>query len=207
MDQMTLATLTGRPQTVAIPRLNRVRALFEPLLAHQRILRRIIELKLNDWLSVPLLDLRDPQAVRDRALARHQHLPTRDALHAWDVELSRALEGKADEKTLSFLLSLMLDGFPQAKTPSVDIYVDAMLLLVAADQISPEILAAAVSGVWRSQRFPPSISEFLDECRDITKSATSARRVIRKMIALRDNAEDALMATGDLTEVFVSHRP
>jgi len=91
MDQMTLATLTGRPETVANPRLNRVRALFEPLLAHQRILRQIIELKLNDWLSVPLLDLRDPQAVRDRALARHQRLPTRDALHAWDDELCRAL--------------------------------------------------------------------------------------------------------------------
>jgi hypothetical protein len=40
----------------------------------------------------------------------------------------------------------------------------------------------------------------------MTKTATTTRRVITKMIALRDNAEDALIATGDLPEVSESTR-
>ena len=60
---------------------------------------------------------------------------------------------KADEKTLSFLLSIMLDGFPQAKTPRIDIYVDGVLLLISGEQVSPQIVAAAISRVWRKNRF------------------------------------------------------
>jgi hypothetical protein len=207
MDRLTIASPSSQPETAANQNIDRVHALFEPLLAHQRILRQIIELKLSNWLSFALLDLRDPQTVRDRALARHQGLPARKTLHAWDDELCRALEGKADKKTLSLLLSIMLDGFPQAKTPSIDIYVDGALLLISGEQLSPQIVAAAISRVWRKNRFPPSISEVLDECSEMTKAATTTRRVITKMIALRDNAEDALVATGDLPEVPSSYRP
>lgn len=207
MDQLTIVSPSGRAETAANQHIDRVHALFEPLLAHQRILRQIIELKLNNWLSFALLDLRDPQTIRERVLARHQRLPARDTLHAWDDELCRALDGNAGERTLSFLLSIMLDGFPQAKTSSVDIYVDGALLLISGDQFSPQIVAAAISCVWRKNKFPPSIAEFLDECADMTKAAASTRRVITKMIALRDNAEDALIATGDLPEVPASFRP
>ncbi len=188
-------------------RANRVRALFEPLLVHQSILRQIIELKLGDFVSSSLLDLRDPKAIRERALARYQRLPARDRLHAWDDELCSALNRKSDERTLSILLSIMLDGFPQTKAPSIDIYVDAALLLISGDPVAPEILAAAISRIWKKNRFPPSIAEFLNECSEVTKAATSARRVVTKMIALRDNAEDALIATGDLPEVSKSFRP
>ena len=206
MDQLTIVSRGGQPETATNQHIDRVRALFEPLLAHQRILRQIIELKLSNWLSFALLDLRDPQTARERALARHRRLPARETLHAWDDELSRALEGKADVKTLSFLLSIMLDGFPQVKTQSVEIYVEATLLLLSEDQLSPQILGAAISRVWRKNRFPPSIAEFLDECSEMTKAATSTHRVITKMIAMRDNAEDALIVTGDLPEVSESSR-
>jgi hypothetical protein len=206
MDQLTIVSLGGQPGVAANQNIGRVHALFEPLLAHQRILRQIIDLKLSNWMSFGLLDLRDPLTVRERALARHQRLPARETLHAWDDELCSALEGKADERTLSFLLSFMLDGFPQAKTPGIDIYVDGVLLLISGEQVSPQIVAAAISRVWRKNRFPPSISEFLDECSEMTKTATTTRRVITKMIALRDNAEDALIATGDLPEVSESTR-
>jgi hypothetical protein len=206
MDQLTIVSPGGRPGTSRNQHLDKVRVLFEPLLAHQRILRQIIELKLSNWLSFALLDLRDPKTVRERALARHQRLPATETLHAWDDELSRTLEGKADEKTLSFLLSIMLDGFPQVKTPAIDIYVDGALMLISGDQVSPQIVAAAISRVWRKNRFPPSISEVLDECSEMTNAVTSTRRVITKMIALRDNAEDALIATGDLPGVSASFR-
>jgi hypothetical protein len=205
-DPLTIVSPGGWPETAVNQRIDKVRVLFEPLLAHQRILRQIIELKLSNWLTFALLDLRDPQTVRERALARHQRLPARETLHAWDDELCRTLEGKADEKTLSFLLSIMLDGFPQAKAPSIDIYVDGALLLISGDQVSPQIVAAAISRVWRKNRFPPSISEVLDECLEMTKAATSTRHAITKMIALRDNAEDALIATGDLPDVSASLR-
>jgi len=203
MDQLTMVSPGGQPGVATNQHIGRVHALFEPLLAHQRILRQIIELKLNNWLSFALLDLRDPRTVRERALARHQRLPPRETLHAWDDELCRALEGRADEKTLSFLLSIMLDGFPQVKAPSIDIYVDGALLLISGELVSPQIVAATISRVWRKNRFP-SIAEFLDECSEMTKAATTTHRVITKMIALRDNAEDALIATGDLPEVSES---
>jgi hypothetical protein len=207
MDQLTIVSPGRQPGVAANQNIGRVHALFEPLLAYQRILRQIIELKLSNWLSFALLDLRDPQTVRERALARHQRLPARETLHSWDDELCRALEGKADERTLSFLLSIMLDGFPQAKSPGIDIYVDGVLLLISGEQVSPQIVAAAISHVWRKNKFSPSISEVLDECSEMTKAATSTRQVITKMIALRDNAEDALIATGDLPGVSASFRP
>jgi hypothetical protein len=53
----------GRPETAVNQHIDRVRVLFEPLLAHQRILRQIIELKLSNWLTFALLDLRDPQTA------------------------------------------------------------------------------------------------------------------------------------------------
>ena len=45
---------------------NRTRALFEPLLIHQRILRQIVDAGLGEWIGVKLLDLRDPQTVREK---------------------------------------------------------------------------------------------------------------------------------------------
>jgi hypothetical protein len=107
----------------------------------------------------------------------------------------------------SFLLSIMLDGFPQLKTPGIDIYVEGALMLISGEQVSPQIVAAAISPVWQKNKFPPSISEFLDECSEMTKAATTTRQVITKMIALRDSAEDALIATGDLPGVSASYRP
>ena len=101
----------------------------------------------------------------------------RETLHVWDDELCRALEGKADEMTLSILLSIMLDGFPQAKTPGIDIYVDGVLLLISGEQVSPQIVAAAISRVGRKNRFPPSIAELLDECSEMTKAAREGFQV------------------------------
>jgi hypothetical protein len=98
-------------------------------------------------------------------------------------------------------------GFPQLKTPGIDIYVEGALMLISGEQVSPQIVAAAISRVWQKNKFPPSISEFLDECSEMTKAAITTRRVITKMIALRDNAEDALIATGDLPGVSASYRP
>jgi hypothetical protein len=57
MEQLTIVSPGGRPETAVNQHIDRVRVLFEPLLAHQRILRQIIELKLSNWLSFALLDL------------------------------------------------------------------------------------------------------------------------------------------------------
>jgi hypothetical protein len=72
MGQLTIVSPSSRHEMAMNQHINIVRELFEPLLAHQRILRQIIELKLSNWLTFALLDLRDPQTVRERALARHQ---------------------------------------------------------------------------------------------------------------------------------------
>ena len=177
---------------------NRARALLEPPLAHERILRRIIDAQLGDWLRLKLLDLRTPTAMRDRALTRLRELPQRETLHAWDDELCRALDGKADEPMLSVLLATMLDGFPRGMIPNARTYVAGALLVIGDHALSPEILAAAILRIWRKDRFPPTIAEVVDECERARQHATSARRVVTKMIALMDNAEEVLIATGDL---------
>lgn len=38
------------------PKSNRTRALFEPLLSHQRILRQIVDARLGEWIGVKFLD-------------------------------------------------------------------------------------------------------------------------------------------------------
>ena len=199
MEELTLIAPGERddPGVLSKHHGNRARALFEPLLAHQRILRGIIDKQLGQWLGIRLLDLRDPNAVRDKALIRFQQLPSRETLHAWDDELSLALDGKADEKILSLLLATMLDGFPRGMVPNIRTYVEGTLLVIGDQALSPEILAAAILRIWRKDRFPPTIAELLDECDHSLQGAANARRVVAKMIALLDNAEEVLIATGD----------
>jgi hypothetical protein len=177
---------------------NRARALFEPLLLHQRILRQIIDAQLGEWLCVKLLDSREPNAVREKALIRRQQLPERATLHAWDDELCGALDGKADERTLSLLLATMLDGFPRGMAPNVRTYVEGAILVIGDHTLASEILAAAIVRIWRKDRFPPTIAELLDECDHARQGAINARRVVTKMLAILDNAQEILIATGDI---------
>jgi hypothetical protein len=205
MEKLTVIPSDGHEPAMACKSHgDRLRALFEPLLAHQHILGQIIELNMGDWLGAALLDLRDPKSVRDRAISRYRLLPKRDTLHAWDDELCQALEGKADQMTLSLMLTTMFDIFPRGTISNVGSYVEALSLVMGDRALSQEILAAAIVRVWRKIRFPPSISEFLDECEGAKKAATGTRATIKKMLALLDNAEDALVATGDLSEAASS---
>jgi hypothetical protein len=52
MDQLTIVSPSSRPETAMNQHIDRVRALFEPLLAHQRILGQIP--KLNVAGSTPV---------------------------------------------------------------------------------------------------------------------------------------------------------
>jgi hypothetical protein len=169
-------------------------------LAHQQILRQIIDAQLGEWIGVKLLDLRNPDAARERAFLRRKQLPERATLHAWDDELCRALDGKADEKTLSVLLTTMLDGFPRGMVPNIRTFVEGALIVIDHHALAPEILAAAIVRIWRKNKFPPTISELLDECNRARQGATNARRVVAKMIALLDNAEEILGATGEIRQ-------
>jgi hypothetical protein len=202
MEEFTLIVPDeGRHRAIASKRYgNRARALFEPLLVHRRILRQIIDAQLGEWLGVKPLDLRNPNAMRERALTRLQQLPPQETLHAWDDELHRALDGKADEHTLSVLLATMLDGFPRGMVPNVQTYVGGALLVMGNDAFSTEIIAAAIIRIWRKDRFPPTIAELQDEFDHARQGAVNARRVVAKMIALLDNAEEILAATGDVDE-------
>lgn len=157
MDQLTMATDRRHDSMMTIKLCGaRVRALFEPLIVHQRILRQIVDSRLGEWLSVALFDLRNPKGVRERALARLQRLPERERLHAWDDELCHALDGKADEKMLSVMLAVMLDGFLRRVVLNVGAYIEAALLVLADRKLSPEIIAAAILRIWRKSRPSPS---------------------------------------------------
>lgn len=138
--------------------------------------------------------------MREKALIRLQQLPQREALHAWDDELHRALDVKTDAHTLSVLLATMLDGFPLGMVPNVRTYVGGAFLVIGDDAFSPEIIAAAIIRIWRKDKFPPTIAELRDEFDHARQGAVNARRVVAKMIALLDNAEEILAATDDFDE-------
>ena len=180
----------------------RVLALFEPLLDHQNILRQIAEQKLGDWLRVPLLDLRapSPRAVSERALARLKRLPKRERLHAWDDDLARAIEGAADAQTISVLLSIMLTGFPRAPAANAEAYVAAALLAIGDRRPSADVVAAAIVRIWRKNRVSPSLAEFIEQCDEARQAASNSQRVVAKMLALLDNAEEALFRGGGLDD-------
>lgn len=119
----------------------------------------------------------------------------REALHRWDNDLCRVLDGKADEKMVSVLLAIMLDGFPRGMIPNVQTYADAALLALGETVLSPQVLAAAIVRIWRKDRFPPTIADLLEECERARQAALNARRVVVKMITLLDNAEEAIIAS------------
>jgi hypothetical protein len=177
---------------------HRIRALFEPLLVHQEILRQIVDCGRGELIAAKLFDLRSPGTARDRALIRRHQLPARETLHAWDDELCAALEGKADERSLSLLLATMLDGFPRGMVPNIRTYVEGASLVLGGHSPSPEILAAAIVRTWRKDKFPPTIAGLLEECDRARQGVLNARRLVGKMIALLDNAEEVLFEAGDL---------
>lgn len=198
MDELTLIGENDSDAAIRgfSRRTRRTRALFEPLLDHQKILRRIIDAGLGEWIGVRLLDLRNPDAVRQRALSRRGHLPAREALHRWDNDLCHALDGKADEEMVSVPLAIMLDGFPRGMIPNVQTYADAALLALGETVLSPQVLAAAIVRIWRKDRFPPTIADLLDGCERARQATLNARRVVVKMITLLDNAEEVIAFSG-----------
>ncbi|MGE4174164.1 MAG: hypothetical protein AB7F41_16985 [Methylocystis sp.] len=75
------------------------------------------------------------------------------------------------------------------------------------DARSLEIIAAAIIRIWRKDRFPPTIAELQEEFDHARQGAANARRVVTKMIALLDNAEEILAATGGFDEARKGIRP
>jgi len=73
-----------------------------------------------------------------------------------------------------------------------------VLLVIDDHALPPELFAAATVRLWRKNRFPPTISELSDECDYARRAATNAWRVVTKVLALLDNAEEAIIATEDL---------
>lgn len=109
-----------------------------------------------------------------------------------------ALSTERPTKERSLLLATLLDGFPRGMAPNVRTYVEGAILVIGDHPLASEILAAAIVRIWRKDRFPPTIAELLDECDHARQGATNARRVATKMLAILDNAEEILIATGDI---------
>ncbi len=94
----------------------------------------------------------------------------------------------------------MVDGFTRGMIPNVRTYVEAALLVIDAHAPSPEIFTTAIVRIWREDRFPPTIAELLVACESAWQSVASARRVVAKVIALLDNAEEVLDMRSDSEE-------
>jgi hypothetical protein len=164
-----------------------------PPAAGRKWLVELSYLIIREWLLVAALDLRDPKAARDRARTRLLQLPKRSELKAWNDELGRALDGEADRQMLVVLIGVMLGGFPRVRAQRPEIYAEAAMLIVRGRRFSPDVVAAAIVRIWRKAKYPPTISEFLEECEETKQLTTHIRRAVAKMLELRNDADIALV--------------
>jgi len=94
----------------------------------------------------------------------------------------------------------MLAGFPRSAATNAEAYVAAALLAIGNRGPSADIVAAAIVRIWRQNRVPPSLAEFITQCDEARQAVSNARRVVAEMLALLDNAEEALFQRGGLDD-------
>jgi hypothetical protein len=142
---------------------------------------------------------------RDRALERHQTMPSGKQLCDDQEVLIAAANGATDEPKTRWLIGQMLCAMPAATKFDSATYITALVYVLMwkdEDQgepecFSPSVVAAAVLETLRNDTFVPAISEFAARCKKHRLALCEAIEGLNRLIELRDNCEDILLETGD----------
>jgi hypothetical protein len=155
------------------------------------------------------LSIEHAQKHRAMALARYRYLPPGEDLDRWHIAFQEAAYGESREPEARLLVGLMLDANPTARSFSSETYTDAIAEFVTADDardpgmgfigFTPAVVAAAVREILRTQKFVPTIAEFLEVTKRKRMEFWQAMARTQTAIVMRENAERILIETGDLT--------
>jgi len=66
--------------------------------------------------------------------------------------------------------------------------------------------AAGYMRIWRQNRVPPSLAEFITQCDEARQAVSNTRRVVAKMLPLLDNAEEAIIAASGFNNSSTAFR-
>ena len=182
----TIASASAVAERVAgVP--NLVRAMIEPIGAHERAMRQIDDARLLQLVSVQPLDETHPEAL-PRARRRVEALPDWSTLRGWASKLDAALEEPADEERTRVLLALLLDGFTR-RVPSPQTFLDAATFLLAEDRFGPSIVSSACRRLLEQRKTPPAYAFVAAEARAARSAIATARVLVQRAFAARQRAE------------------
>lgn len=94
------------------------------------------------------------------------------------------------------ILALMIDSYPSRPSVNPLVYIESLVNDVTVDGFAPCVVARAADTWARSNRFPPSRAEFLDECRKGRAYLENLGDLPMRAADLRDSAERALVEAG-----------
>jgi hypothetical protein len=157
--------------------------------------------------SYALLDLKHPAKHRHEAMERYEAIPDDRVLFGVSHLFEAAEFKPADEDWLNAAIVMMLDSMPNSGKVSVTYrhsIVDAIIYDAEAwgrgytTPFSCAVVTAAIREARRTSKFVPAHSEFLELCRQHRSKFHTLQSNVRDLIEVRQNAEDILLATGDL---------
>lgn len=185
-----------------------VRAVMDHYLAPMRSIRadggKALELAEHydfvDKEFAPLFDdCRHPHRQRARAVAVLGKLPAAEWTGDAHAHVRGTLDARADEQEVSFFLGMMLEALRAKETEGAATFFGSIVYTIMDhdDPISGIVLAAAVREIWRRERFAPSPSEFLDECRSQRLRLALLDRALGRVDQLRGKLEKLIAEIGD----------
>lgn len=154
--------------------------------------------------------------TRDRAIARYERIPPERTLIGLREVFDGAVNGQANEGATRLLLGLMLDAMPTARNVATEVYVAALVDLLAdpamaddylgATAITPEAVAGAVRETLLRAQFVPTINELIERMKKKRAEFFWASRKIEDLQAMQCDARLALCELGEAARIRTEER-
>ena len=203
MDELTIIT-SDHPQGLAMAanrHSHRVRALFEPLLEHEDISAANRRAGSTAVRSCPLCWISPNSQRRARARSRPPEAIAQARTAARMGRRSRA--GDRRRRRHANFVGLAFNhvgGFSARHRREHRGLCRRRFAGHRRPSAVGDIVAAAIVRIWRKNRVTPSLAEFIAQCEDARQAVSNTRRVVAKMLALLDNAEEAVVVSSGRSE-------
>jgi hypothetical protein len=179
-------------------------AIDEPLNQYRQLLPLIKKVTYSELMP---LDGREPAEHRDEALERLELIPPATVLYRAIECMRVAAYGETREDETRILVAAAFEAYPNAQKVNSAALIEQLLdilryhdlkLIRGAQGFSPTVIRGALRHVLAENKFVPSIAEILEAALKVQVKLRNAEHPLSLLIERRENAEDILIATGDL---------
>jgi hypothetical protein len=144
-------------------------------------------------LAEPLFRAAATPAAVDRANQVMAIAPTSNQLEAYRGALVSATSLETpDERANRALIGMLLDAFPHSRPPNLAAYAGSMLHDITREGFSPAVVVRACQDLRTTLKYPPSIAEMLEACREARQAMLNTLGVAERMHPLVARAEELL---------------